>query len=233
MSEKERLFFTVDEALEAVRTALTRYPSQLNLIAVIWPMAFGEQAYVQPDGRRQAAWVKVPGRAQPVLMGETELKQCLVQNLKRSPPPLERLARLCALVFGARCGVRPGPDPDAPAGIWIETQMADFVCTQCGRCCLTLNYRDGCSLSDYRRWQELGRSDILAWVGTVEQAGRIIACRIWIEPGTNRYAQRCPWLKATNQPHRWTCTIHAVRPTICRSYPGSRKHARMTGCRGV
>jgi Fe-S-cluster containining protein len=33
--------------------------------------------------------------------------------------------------------------------------------------------------------------------------------------------------------NRYRCTIHDIRPTICRQYPGSRKHARMTGCRGV
>lgn len=233
MSETGKLFLTFEEAVEAIRIALERYPSQLNLMAVLWPMVFGEQAYLLPDDRRQAAWVKACGGGTLQLLGQAQLQQRLLDHLKRLPPPLEHLARICALVFGARAGVDPGSGSDAPGALWVETQMTDFVCTRCGRCCRTLSYHDGCALDDYRRWQELGRSDILQWVGTVRQAGRIVACRIWIEPGTNRYAPCCPWLKAADPPGRWTCTIHALRPTICRSYPGSRKHARMTGCRGV
>ena len=117
--------------------------------------------------------------------------------------------------------------------VWVDTGMADFTCLRCGHCCRTLDYRDGCSVDDYRRWQALGREDILAWVGVVGQEGRIKAVRIWMEPGTNRYAEVCPWLGKTKDPKRFRCTIHEVRPMICRQYPGSRKHARMTGCRGV
>ena len=157
----------------------------------------------------------------------------VVDQLKRLPPDPEHLARICSQVFGVHACAGSGPEPDACPGIWIDTDMANFSCTQCGHCCRTLNYHDGCSVDDYQRWQDLGRSDILDWVGVVRQHGQVTACRIWLTPGTNDFAETCPWLTRSPDPNRYVCTIHDVRPTICRQYPGSRKHARMTGCRGV
>lgn len=100
MPKKERLFLSINETLEAVRVAFAQYPSQFNLLAVIWPMVFGEAAYIMRDTG-------------------------------------------------------------------------------------------------------------------------------------NRIAKTCPWLKRLPDRDRYACRIHDVRPSLCRQYPGTRKHARMTGCGGV
>jgi Fe-S-cluster containining protein len=42
----------------------------------------------------------------------------------------------------------------------------------------------------------------------------------------------CPWLTKIPTQNRWECQIHGVRPAVCRQYPGSRKHAEITGCPG-
>jgi len=233
MSEKERLFLTIDEALEAVRVDLAQYPSQFNLLSVIWPLVFGDGAYVLRDDRGRSIWAKMTGSSKLVPSSEDDLKKRIVEHLDQLLPNPEDLARICSLVFGARVTAGSGPGPDSSPGIWIDTDMNDFICTQCGRCCRTLNYHDRCSLADFQRWQDLGRTDILDWVGTIQQHGRVVACRIWVKPGTNDYAETCPWLTRSDDKNRYVCTIHEVRPAICRQYPGSRKHARMTGCRGV
>jgi uncharacterized membrane protein YhaH (DUF805 family) len=54
----------------------------------------------------------------------------------------------------------------------------------------------------------------------------------WVIPGTNEFAPSCPFLKRGGSPHQWICSIHDVKPDICRNYPVSRKHALMTGCPG-
>jgi Fe-S-cluster containining protein len=233
MAEKERQFLTVDEALDAVRIAFAQYPSQLNLLSVIWPMIFGDGSYVLFDVRRRLIWAKRPGKAKPVPSTEDKLKQHILDQLRRHPPSLNALSRICSLIFGVSAASGTGPGPNASPGIWIEIDMAGFVCVRCGHCCRTLNYHDGCSVSDYERWQDLGRIDILDWVGTIRKQGRITACRIWMLPGTNQFADSCPWLKRLPDGKTYACIIHDVRPTICRQYPGSRKHARMTGCKGV
>ena len=233
MPENDRIFLSTGEALEAVRAAFTQYPSQVNLISVIWPLVFGHESYVMQDSNRRTIWVKTSKRSKLIAASEDDLKQRIVRRLKQSPPPLQQLASICSQVFGTRTCASSTPTLKTTAGIWIDTDMADFKCIQCGHCCQTLNYHDACSIDDYQRWQALGRTDILEWVGTICEEGEVIACRIWMEPGTNRYADTCPWLKQVDQSGRTRCTIYDVRPSVCRHYPGTRKHARMTGCLGV
>ncbi|MGA6926066.1 MAG: YkgJ family cysteine cluster protein [Desulfosarcina sp.] len=231
MSVKERLFLTVDEALEAVRIALAQYPFRLNLFSILWPMVFGAGAYLLQQGRGRTLWTKIPGETRLILSSEDNLKARIAEQLQRSRSTPAQLADICSTVFGAP--VEFGPGPDAAPGVWIDTGMAGFVCVRCGHCCRTLNYRDGCTAADFQRWRDLGRSDIIDWVSIVRDKGRIVAYRIWIEPGTNHYADQCPWLQPSGTDGRAVCKIHDVRPMVCRQYPGSRYHARMTGCRGV
>ncbi len=233
MSNPNRLFLTIDAALEAVQRAFCQYPCQMNLLSVLWPMVFGRQSYLLVAGNRRSAWVKIPAKPKLVFANEDDLKRRVMDQLRRSPPALERLAGIAALVFGVHAEARAGSEPQTPDGIWIDTDMADFVCVQCGHCCRTLDYHEGCTLADYAHWQELGRTDIRDWVGTVRRDGSVAACRIWMVPGTNDYAAVCPWLTRSPENGRCICAIHDVRPSICRQYPGSRKHARLTGCRGV
>jgi hypothetical protein len=231
MPNRERLFLTIDEALEAIRGDFAQYGSQLNLISVIWPMIFGDGAYVRQDAGTRSVWAKNFADSKLIPSSEDDLKQRIMDRLLRFTPDPEQLARICSRVFGAHAAA--GPGPDASSGIWIDTKMNDFICTQCGHCCLTLDYHDGCGLEDYKRWQDLGRTDILEWVGVVRQHGQVTACCIWLTPGTNDFAETCPWLVRSLDPNRYVCAIHDVRPAICRQYPFSRKHARMTGCGGV
>ena len=233
MPHKDRLFLTIDETLDAVRGDFAQYTSQLNLLSVIWPMVFGDGAYVLRDAHSRSIWAKLSGNSQLIRSSEDDLKQRILDRLDQYPPDPQHLARICSHVFGAHATASSGPEPDSLPGIWIDTDMADFVCTQCGRCCRTLNYHDGCSVRDYQRWLDLGRTDIRDWVGVVRQHGQVAACRIWVTPGTNDFAETCPWLARSPDQNRYVCVIHGVRPTICRQYPGSRKHARMTGCGGV
>ena len=230
---KERLFLTIDEAIGAIRIAFANYRSQMNLLIVIWPQVFGDSAYLLQDAHTNKLWAKIPGRRKLVSAGEAELKQAILDQLQRSPLDANDLAAVCAHVFGTPVEPGTGSPPVGDPGLWIDTDMTDFVCRRCGHCCRTLNYRDGCSLADYRRWQAEGRTEILAWVGTVKRRGEVVACRIWMEPGTNRYAETCPWLKQVDASGRCVCTIHEVRPMICRTYPGTRQHARLTECQGV
>lgn len=233
MPDKERLFLSIDDALDAVGGDFAQYDCQVNLLSVIWPMVFGDGAYVLQKAGSRSVWAKISADSKLMPCSEDDLKQRIMDRLIRLTPEPEQLARICSRVFGAHVTAGVGPEPDSSPGIWVDTDMNDFVCTQCGRCCLTLNYHEGCSVKDYKRWQDLERTDILDWVGVVRQHGQITACRIWVTPGTNQFADTCPWLARSPDPQRYVCTIHDVRPVICRQYPGSRKHARMTGCRGV
>jgi len=233
MPDREKLFLSRDQALEAMVRDFGQYPSQVNLLVSLVPMVYGENAYLVRDSNSPQLWLKIPGRKKPFPVDEDQLVQRLIEHLTAAAPTDEQLARICRRVFQTPVTAAGKGNQTRTSGVWIETGMEGFTCLQCGRCCRQLDYRDGCSLEDYQRWREQRRDDILRWVGTVMKAGTVIACRIWMVPGTNRFADGCPWLKRGDRPNRYVCKIHDVRPSICRQYPGSRKHARMTGCLGV
>ena len=77
-----------------------------------------------------------------------------------------------------------------------------------------------------------GRDDVLKWVGVYRNDRNRTVYRIWTIPGTRRLASVCPFLEHEPTENHWLCQIHEVKPTICRNYPVSRKHALMTGCPG-
>ena len=97
----------------------------------------------------------------------------------------------------------------------------------------------GCSMADMAEemdieeaWKQLGRHDVLSWVGISRRADGEPSYRIWVEPGSTTLAKQCPFLEHLPAENRWVCRIHNVKPHICREYPVSRKHGTMTGCPG-
>jgi hypothetical protein len=61
---KRTPFFHHRRSLSAVCNAFAQYPSRFNLLSVIWPMVFGDGAYVLQDGGNRSVWAKIPGAAQ-------------------------------------------------------------------------------------------------------------------------------------------------------------------------
>jgi Fe-S-cluster containining protein len=92
-----------------------------------------------------------------------------------------------------------------------ERADAARTCLQCGRCCEAFGGHLHASDADLDRWRALGRADLLARVGEVSRW-------IWLEPGSGRLEERCPFLERTG-PETARCAIHDVKPDICRAYP--------------
>lgn len=233
MKREKRQFLTLDQAIDAIGRDFEQYPYQANLYSSLWPLVFGQGAYLMRDPDRKIVWAKTPTAKKPFPIQADALGPRIIVHLRQHPVSPEQMARIATRVFQTIVEAGRASGSDSLPGIWVDISMGTFVCTRCGHCCRSLNYHDGCGVADYRRWQDLGRTDILDWVGTIRYNGQPTACRIWMLPGTNQFADSCPWLKKSSDQDRYRCTIHDVRPTICRQYPGSRKHARLTGCRGV
>jgi Fe-S-cluster containining protein len=160
-----------------------------------------------------------------------ELGHRLCRELEQSRPPLGVLAAVCRRVF--RTVARPAEsDRTIGPGIWLATGMEAFKCRQCGHCCRTLDYHDQLTQADIDRWRSMDRADILRKLRRVTLKNGSEAHRMWEKPGIAKAPTPCPWLHKIPTQNRWACRIHDVRPEICRQYPGSRKHAQMTGCPG-
>jgi Fe-S-cluster containining protein len=95
-------------------------------------------------------------------------------------------------------------------------EKKEVKCFGCGKCCESFGGHLHASPVDIERWQRLGRADLL---GRVNRLGWI-----WVDPQTQRLEERCPFLERTG-PETAHCTIHEIKPDICRAYP-TLAHAR-------
>ena len=228
---KDSLLLTVQQAVAAICLDFRIYAPQIPLLVEVLRLIEGHPAAARTQRGREGAWVRYPGRRSPRWLEGPELVTLLCDRLKSFPWRPETLAAVCVRVFRTRAQADRDPHNGRP-GIRIETGMETFACRQCGRCCLRLDYHREVRAEDVTRWRTLGRSDILAWVGTSPGGRGGLRYRIWVRPGTNRVEPVCPFLLKDPAANRWRCRIHDVKPEICRQYPLTRKHAEMTGCRG-
>jgi Fe-S-cluster containining protein len=227
----DAIFLTADQALAAVCADLREYEPQIPLMCNLLRLIAGDPNSIIRDYGNAYIWIRHQGRIglQRIEMADLVSETC--RRLAAADVPMATWAAICRQVFQVR--VKPTKDPiSGNEGLLIETQMDQFVCQRCGNCCRHLQFRHELTSEDVRRWHETNRHDILEWVAETKTAGGNIAFQIWRIPGTNQFAEVCPFLKQGGSNHEWRCAIHKVRPAICRHYPITRKHARMTGCRG-
>ena len=83
-------------------------------------------------------------------------------------------------------------------------------CNSCGKCCETAGNGGLSASSEEIDWWETHRPAIARFV----QDGKI-----WVNPDTGDYFERCPWLKKSLDGVGTTCEIYHDRPEDCRHYP--------------
>lgn len=230
MHTRDRIFMSCEEALAAIQADFNQYAPQTQLFLEIFPLVFGERAFITGTHRDDCLWMAARGRKM-FRISPRDLGTRLCHELENITPPLGVLAAICRRVF--RTDAYPGEnDRSNEPGIWLFTGMEAFKCRQCGHCCHNLDYYDQLTEADYNRWQALKREDILMTVRCVRRGNNTFAYRMWEKTGIEKPGSPCPWLYKAPTQNGWECRIHDVRPEICRQYPGSRKHADMTGCPG-
>jgi Fe-S-cluster containining protein len=83
-------------------------------------------------------------------------------------------------------------------------------CNQCGKCCV--KYSNGglsVSKSEIDLW-EIFKPDIYQFVNNGN---------IWMDPGTGKQIEQCPWLRKIPNQEKYTCDIYYDRPDDCKFYP--------------
>ena len=95
-------------------------------------------------------------------------------------------------------------------GFIAPSEKKQPQCSGCGNCCELFGRHLRASPADIARWRSLGRADLLSRVNRLGW--------IWVDPQTQRQEERCPFLERTG-PETAHCTIHEIKPDICRSYP--------------
>ncbi len=231
MHGQNTIFLTPQEAVAAIRRDLQQYEPQTRLLSELFPVVMGAGAVAVKDANPGRIWITRSARGPMRQVTCSELADILSDQIAKETVTPERLADFCASVFKSSAAAGFDSQTQTP-GIWVDTGMGGYACRQCGQCCRTLDYHHECTAEDYSRWQTLGREDILQWVRCIPGSAGRTAYRIWVAPGTTEPVDECPFLANGPAAGQVFCTIHAIKPGICRQYPYTRKHAVKTGCRG-
>ena len=231
MADKETIFLTIDQAVTAVCIDFQQYDPQILLFCEIMRLISAGTTVMCGDTQKNGAWISTAGRTKMRWLDGPDLARHMCRTLAATQWTPDLLAAVCMRVFQTRALAAADPHSGL-MGILIQTGMESFVCRQCGRCCRSLDYHDQVTAEDMAAWRASQETEILDWVGVFKgQDGREVF-RIWVRPGTTQLAENCPFLHKLSTENRWVCRIHSAKPAICRNYPVSRKHARMTGCPG-
>ncbi len=229
--EKESIFLTTHEAVEAIICDFRQYDAQIVLFAGILPLITDNRIHLKRDHRKTGAWVNRTGKSQMKWLDGPELVEYMCNAIHQTPWDPELLASVCARVFRTR-SIPHENTSKGHTGVLIETDMEAFHCRQCGFCCRFLDYHNEVTAEDVALWKASKRNDILKWVHEITVDGEPRGYRAWVVPSTQKQAEACPFLEKAKGLQLWRCRIHDVKPAICRQYPLSRKHAVMSGCSG-
>lgn len=231
MVERDSVFLTIKEAIEAVCRDFRQYEPQVLLFREIISVLSKDDVIAKHEMGKEGLWIRKSGEPKMRWLEGLQLIDCMCDILSKARPDPAVMAGVCARVFQTRAFQDKDPATGG-SGVRVLTGMEDFACRQCGKCCQNLDYHNEVTAEDVAYWKRTGRSDILEWVGLFKKDGQGTVYRIWIKPGTRTFAETCPFLQKKPDQNAWICSIHDVKPRICREYPVSRKHAVMTGCPG-
>ena len=231
----EKIFLTRKETFQAIYYDFIQYEPQFELFQTLWPVVFNNQAFITKDSKNSCTIVTRGRKSKIRKINDGELGNFLYKSLTKKITSLKKLAEIGHLVFQIKA--YPGSNPEiGEEGIWFETDMDIFKCSQCGDCCRNLLYHNDCTEKDYMLWKETSRVDIMERVLVLNEKNEtkkgMTQYRIWVNPETGYLSKKCPWLEMTAIRDRYVCSIEDVKPEICRQYPFTKKHANMTDCRG-
>jgi len=230
--EKHIKFLTLREAIRDIIESLLR-PDCVEEIAEIFSFLEGGKARGAGKGTHPLMDNKALGiMYKPEKLDDeeffpwSEFEELLTRALE------DKLPGDIALVYTKVFWVHSYEGIDAESGeegVWVKTEMENFNCKQCGRCCINLSdaYCNSVLDEDVERWKLEDRYDILKFV---DQSS--FFNDIWINQETGEELGRCPWLKRLPNNDKYICRIHHTKPTHCRNYPHSKRHALTTSCKG-
>ena len=106
-------------------------------------------------------------------------------------------------------------------------------CQRCGKCCKKGEdvWQGTASIHDVAVWIAAKRFDILKWVDPIMTPSlELLGFDIWISPIAKDDVKRCPWLRKRKGEKFYECSIHDVKPQVCRHFPVDLAHGKEVGC---
>ncbi len=224
-------FLTQFQAVREIISHLLR-PEQCKEVASVYETLVGGRARAETihvhhlDLNTCGMWYQHDDGSDEEFFAPAEFESLLAEALENAA--IVKIAQVYTQVMWvpAYIGQNSGGNQ---VGIWVQDEMERFVCKRCGHCCLALP--DACNTfvldEDVARWQQEGRSDILAHVARHPSGNRA-----WTNEQTGELLKACPWLSNGSRTGTFRCAIHTTKPKHCADYPHTQRHAFNTGCRG-
>ena len=160
MLDKDSIFLTREQAIEAVCLDFRQYDPQILLFSEILRVIPAEALVASREMGKEGLWISQTGSRNMRWFEGSELIDMMCEILLKADPNPEALSAICMRVFRTRAF----PDRNSASGqsgIRVLTGMEDFCCQQCGKCCQSLDYQSEITKEDVIRWKRLGRIDIL------------------------------------------------------------------------
>ncbi len=241
MVDKALKFLSSEDAINEVFVDLAVYPDnwyELALFAKVYGFLTkgkarpGEANSNAENIEEKGIWYAAKGEKIEKFIPASDFKELAIDLIPKITSGIDEIAQVYAWTMWVN--TFSGKGPDGKEGIWVETEMEKFRCTRCGHCCLKLHdaYCTSVDMEEVRRWRKEKRWDILEWVDIMRVGGEELFADIWFSPTTGEETTRCPWLRKLPNKNIYKCRIHETKPSHCRNFPKSKKHALTTGCRG-
>jgi len=241
MADKDIQFLTAEEAIHKVFADLVEAPRgwvDFAMFARVY--GFLTEVEARPGTHQEKGseftkwgiWHQGPRMERDIFIDKWDFKNQAVSLITGLKERLDDIAKIYEWVMWVKA--TPGKVRNGEPTIRVETEMEKFQCVQCGHCCLDLfdAYCTTVNIEDINRWQKEDRWDILQWISLFEFDGEEAFGDLWISPNTGEEVIRCPWLRKLPLKDTYKCRIHETKPSHCRNYPKSKKHALTTGCKG-
>ena len=192
----------------------------------------GKKHFNAPGRDESGIWFKAKNAKREKFIRAFDFKEAAIALIPKVMAKTDQIAK--AYEWANWVKASPGKGNDGENGIWVETELENFHCVQCGNCCRDLSdaFATSVDIDEIRRWRAEKRWDILEWVHVYDFKGEEAFGDIWISPNTGDEVSRCPWLRKLPLQDKYKCRIHDTKPAHCRNYPKSKKHALTTGCKG-
>jgi Fe-S-cluster containining protein len=241
MINKALKFLSSEDAINEVFLDLAVHPDkwyELALFAKVFGFLTngkarpGQANSNAEDLMEKGIWYAAKGEKIEKFIPAYDFKELAIDLIPKVTSRIDEIAQVYEWTMWVKTFSDKGPDGEE--GIWVETEMEKFQCTRCGHCCLKLHdaYCTSIDMEDVQRWRKEKRWDILEWVHIMNVGGEELFADIWFSPTTGEEATRCPWLRKLPNKNIYKCRIHETKPSHCRNFPKSKKHALTTGCKG-
>ena len=167
MVDKALKFLSSEDAVNEVFVDLAEYPDKwYDLALFVKVYGFLTKGKARPGEANSNAdnieekgiWYAAKGEKIEKFIPAYDFKNLAIDLIPKVKSRIDEIAQVYEWTMWVN--TFSGKGPEGKEGIWVETEMEKFRCSQCGNCCLKLHdaYCTSADMEDVRRWRNEKRN---------------------------------------------------------------------------